>query len=108
MAKQKVRIKLQAFDPRVLDQSVEEIVGALEKAGAVIAGPIPLPTRTQRFTVMRSTFIDKDSQEHFELRTHKRLIDIVEMTSKTVDALANLVLPAGVRIDIKFVGQEGS
>lgn len=105
MAKQKVRIKLQAFEHRILDQSVQQIVEALERTGAIIAGPIPLPTQTKRFTVMRSTFIDKDSQEHFELRTHKRLIDIVEMTSKTVDALANLNLPAGVNIDIKFVSQ---
>ncbi len=102
MPKQKIRIKLKGFDHKILDQSAEQIVAAVERTGAVVAGPVPLPTRTQRYSVIRSTFIDKDSQEQFEMRTHKRLIDIVEMTSKTIDALSSLNLPAGVEIDIRL------
>ncbi|MBN1369302.1 MAG: 30S ribosomal protein S10 [Dehalococcoidaceae bacterium] len=102
MAKQKIRIKLKAFDHKVLDQAAQQIVGALERTGATVVGPIPLPTRKNRYTVTRSPFIDKDSQEHFEIRTHKRLIDIMETTSKTVDSLTELNLPAGVSIDIKL------
>ncbi len=102
MPKQKVRIKLKGFDHRVLDQAARQIVEALERTGAVVSGPVPLPTRIQKYSVIRSPFIDKDSQEQFETRTHKRLIDIVEMTSKTVDSLANLNLPSGVSIDIKL------
>jgi len=102
MAKQKIRIKLKAFDHKVLDQAAQQIVSALERTGATVVGPIPLPTRMNRYTVMRSPFIDKDSQEHFEIRTHKRLIDIMETTSKTVDSLTELNLPAGVSIDIKL------
>ena len=102
MVKQKIRIKLKAFDHKVLDQAAEQIVEALERTGATITGPIPLPTHIHRYTVIRSPFIDKDSQEHFEIRTHKRLIDIVETTSKTVDSLTELNLPAGVSIDIKI------
>ncbi|RAL70778.1 SSU ribosomal protein S10p (S20e) [Dehalococcoides mccartyi] len=79
-----------------------QIVEALERTGATISGPVPLPTRIQRYSVIRASFIDKDSQEQFEIRTHKRLIDIVETTSKTIDALTNLNLPAGVSIDIKL------
>jgi len=102
MPKQKIRIKLKSYDHKILDQSVEQIVAAVERSGAVVVGPVPLPTRIQRFCVIRSTFIDKDSQEQFEIRTHKRLIDIVEITSKTIDALSSLNLPAGVEIDIKL------
>jgi small subunit ribosomal protein S10 len=102
MAKQKIRIKLKGFDHRLLDQSAQQIAEAVERTGAVISGPIPLPTRIERFSVIRSPFIDKDSQEQFEIRTHKRLIDIVETTSKTIDALTKLDLPAGVEIDIKL------
>jgi small subunit ribosomal protein S10 len=102
MAKQKIRIKLKAFDHKVLDQAAQQIVGALERTGATVVGPIPLPTRINRYTVTRSPFIDKDSQEHFEIRTHKRLIDIMETTSKTVDSLTEVNLPAGVSIDIKI------
>jgi small subunit ribosomal protein S10 len=102
MAKQKIRIKLKAYDHKVLDQAAQQIVGALERTGATVVGPIPLPTRINRYTVTRSPFIDKDSQEHFEVRTHKRLIDIIETTSKTVDSLTELNLPAGVSIDIKI------
>ncbi len=102
MAKQKIRIKLKSFDHKLLDQSAEQIVAAVERTGAVVSGPIPLPTHIQKFSVIRSPFIDKDSQEQFEIRTHKRLIDIVETTSKTIDALTNLSLPSGVEIDIKL------
>ncbi len=102
MAKQKIRIKLQGFDHKIVDQSAAQIVDAVERTGAIVAGPIPLPTHIQKFCVIRSTFIDKNSQEQFEIRTHKRLIDIVETTSKTTDALAKLNLPSGVEIDIKL------
>ena len=99
--KQTIRIKLKGFDHRILDQAARQIVEALEKTGAVVTGPVPLPTRIKKMSVIRSSFIDKDSQEQFEIRTHKRLIDIVETTSKTIDALTNLNLPSGVGIDIK-------
>ena len=102
MAKQKIRIKLKGYDYKIVDQSAAQIVDAVERTGAIVAGPIPLPTHIQKFSVMRSPFIDKNSQEQFEIRTHKRLIDIVETTSKTTDALAKLNLPAGVEIDIKI------
>jgi len=102
MPKQKIRIKLKGYDHKILDQSVEQIVAAVERTGAVVSGPVPLPTHVKKFSVIRSPFIDKDSQEQFEIRTHKRLIDIVETTSKTIDALANLNLPSGVNIDIKL------
>ncbi|HEY8490399.1 MAG TPA: 30S ribosomal protein S10 [Dehalococcoidia bacterium] len=102
MPRQKIRIRLKAFDHRILDQSAGQIVEAAERTGAAVAGPVPLPTRIQRFTVLRSPFIDKDSREQFEVRTHKRLIDILEPTSKTVDTLMRLQLPAGVDIEIKL------
>ena len=102
MAKQKIRIKLKGFDHKIVDQSAQQILEAIERTGAVAVGPVPLPTRIQKFSVIRSPFIDKDSQEQFEIRTHKRLIDIIETTSKTVDALARLNLPSGVEIDIKL------
>jgi len=102
MPRQKIRIKLKGFDHKLLDQSAEQIVGAVERTGAVVTGPVPLPTHIQKFSVIRSPFIDKDSQEQFEIRTHKRLIYIVDTTSKTIDALANLNLPSGVEIDIKL------
>jgi small subunit ribosomal protein S10 len=102
MPRQKIRIRLKAYDHRILDQSAEQIVETAERTGAAVAGPVPLPTHIRRHTVLRSPFIDKDSQEHFEIRTHKRLIDILEPTSKTVDALMRLQLPAGVDIEIKL------
>ncbi len=102
MPKQKIRIKLKGYDHKILDQAALQIVEAIEATGAVVLGPVPLPTHIQKFSVIRSPFIDKDSQEQFEIRTHKRLIDIVETTSKTVDALAKLSLPSGVNIDIKL------
>ena len=101
MPKQKIRIKIKGFDHKLVDQAAEQIVEAIERTGAVVSGPVPLPTRIQKFSVIRSPFIDKDSQEQFEIRTHKRLIYIMEMTSKTIDALTKLNLPSGVDIDIK-------
>ena len=100
--KQKIRIKLKGFDHKLVDQAAEQIVEAIERTGAVVSGPVPLPTRIEKFSVIRSPFIDKDSQEQFEIRTHKRLIDIIETTSKTIDALTGLNLPSGVEIDIKL------
>ena len=102
MTKQKIRIKLKSYDHKILDQSAQQIAEAVERTGAVIVGPVPLPTHIQKFCVIRSPFIDKDSQEQFEIRTHKRLIDIIETTSKTIDALTGLSLPSGVDIDIKL------
>ena len=101
MPKQRIRIKLKGFDHKILDQAARQIVEALERTGAVVTGPVPLPTRIKKLCVIRSPFIDKDSQEQFEIRTYKRLIDIVETTSKTIDALTNLNLPSGVGINIK-------
>ena len=102
MPRQKIRIRLKAFDHRILDQSAEQIVEAAERTGAAVAGPVPLPTHIRKFTVNRSPFIDKDSREQFEIRTHKRLIDILEPTSKTVDTIMRLQLPADVDIEIKL------
>jgi small subunit ribosomal protein S10 len=102
MAKQKIRIRLKAYDHRVLDQSAQRIVETAERTGAKVVGPVPLPTKTERFTIRRSTFIDKDSHEHFEIRTHKRLIDVLEPDTKTIDTLMRLNLPAGVDIEIKI------
>ena len=102
MPKQKIRIKLKGFDHKLVDQAAEQVVEAIERTGAIISGPIPLPTRIKKFSVIRSPFIDKDSQEQFEIRTHRRLIDIVETTSKTVDALTGLNLPSGVEVNIKL------
>jgi len=101
MPKQKIRIKLKGFDHKILDQSAVLIVEAAERTGAAVAGPVPLPTHIRKFCVLRSPHVDKDSREQFEIRTHKRLIDILEPTSKTVDALTRLNLPAGVDIQIK-------
>ncbi len=100
MAKQKIRIRLKAYDHRVLDESAKRIVESAERTGAKVSGPVPLPTRLERFTVRRSTFVHKDSHEHFEIRTHKRLIDVIEPDDKTIDSLMRLNLPAGVDIEI--------
>jgi small subunit ribosomal protein S10 len=99
---QKIRIKLKAYDHKVLDQSAEKIVDTVKRTGARISGPVPLPIDRNIYCVIRSPHIDKESMEHFEIRTHKRLIDIVEPTPKTVDALMHLDLPAGVDIEIKL------
>ena len=102
MPKQKIRIKIKGFDHKLVDQAAEQIVETVERTGAVVSRPVPLPTRIQKYSVIRSPFIDKDSQEQFEIRTHKRLIDIIETTSKTIDSLTGLNLPSGVEIDIKI------
>lgn len=102
MPKQKIRIKIRGYDHKIVDQSVEQIVDTAERTGAVVAGPVPLPTQIEKFCVIRSPFIDKDSREQFEIRTHKRLIDILGPTSKTIDALTQLQLPSGVEIDIRL------
>ncbi len=102
MAKQKIRIRLKAFDHKILDQSAERIVDTAKRTGADVAGPIPLPTEKSIYTILRSPHVNKDSREQFEMRTHKRLIDILEPTPKTVDALMRLDLPAGVDIEIKL------
>ena len=99
--KAKIRIKLRAYDHRVLDQSAAEIVETAKRTGAKVLGPIPLPTDREVFTVLRSPHIDKKSREQFQLKTHKRVLDIVEPTSKTIDALKKLDLPAGVDVEIK-------
>ena len=99
--KPKIRIKLKAYDHRLLDQSAAEIVETAKRTGAKIAGPVPLPTKRELYTVLRSPVIDKTSREQFQLTTHKRLIDIVEPTSKTVDALRKLNLPSGVYVEVK-------
>jgi len=102
MARQKIRIRLKAFDHKILDQSAEKIVDTAKRTGADIAGPVPLPTEKSIYTILRSPHVNKDSREQFEMRTHKRLIDILEPTPKTVDALMRLDLPAGVDIEIKL------
>lgn len=97
----RIRVRLRGFDYRVLDQSVREIVDTVRRSGARIAGPVPLPTRIEKFTVQRSTHVDKKSREQFEVRTHKRLLDIMEPTPETMDALMKLNLAAGVDVEIK-------
>lgn len=100
-AKQKIRIRLKGYDQRILDRSTADIVETAKRTGAGVAGPIPLPTRREIFTVLRSPNIDRKSREQFEMRTHKRLVDILDPTGKTIDALKTLTLPAGVDIKIK-------
>ncbi len=100
--KQKIRIRLKAFDHQILDNSSERIVETARRTGASVSGPVPLPTERNVFTVLRSPHVHKDSREQFEMRTHKRLIDILDPTPKTVDALMRLDLPAGVDIEIKL------
>ncbi len=102
MAKQRIRIRLKAYDHRLLDQSALQIVETAQRTGAEVVGPVPLPTRIEKFTVLRSPFIDKKSREQFEIRTHKRLLDIIEPTPQTVDALMKLDLAAGVDVEIKL------
>jgi len=102
MDSQNIRIRLKAFDHRVLDQSTSEIVSTARRTGAEVRGPIPLPTRIEKYTVLRSPHIDKKSREQFEIRTHKRVLDIVDPTPQTVDALMKLDLAAGVDVEIKL------
>jgi small subunit ribosomal protein S10 len=99
---QKIRIRLKAFDHKVLDQSSQKIVETAKRTGAVVSGPIPLPTEKTIYTILRSPHVNKDSREQFEMRTHKRLIDIIDPSPKTVDALMRLDLPAGVDIELKL------
>ena len=101
MAEQNIRIRLKAYDHKLLDQSTEEIVNTAKKTGAKISGPIPLPTKKKKYTVLRSPHVDKKSREQFEMRTYKRLIDIVNPTPQTVDALMNLDIASGVDVEIK-------
>lgn len=102
MAKQRIRIRLKAYDHKVLDQSALQIAQTAQGTGADISGPIPLPTEIQKFTVIRGPHIDKDSREQFEIRTHKRLIDVLDPNARTLESLAKLALPAGVDIEMKL------
>lgn len=99
---QRIRIKIKAYDHKVIDQSASQIVDTAKRSGAEISGPVPLPTERHRETVIKSPFVHKDSREQYEMRIHKRLIDIMKPTSKTIDALTNLNLPAGVDVEIKM------
>lgn len=101
MANQKIRIRLKAFDHRLIDRSATEIVDTAKRTGAIVKGPIPLPTKIERYTLLRSPHVDKSSRDQFEIRTHKRIMDIIEPTEKTVDALLKLNLAAGVDVEIK-------
>ena len=105
MVNEKIRIRLRAYDHKILDQSTSEIVDTAKRTGAKVAGPIPLPTVRNSWTVLRSPHVDKKSREQFEIRTHKRLLDILQPTPETVDALMKLDLPAGVDVEIKAFGQ---
>lgn len=100
---QKIRIKIRAYDSKIIDLSAKQIIEAAEREGAEVVGPIPLPTEIRKFTVNRSTFVHKNSREQFEMRVHKRLIDILNPSSKIIDALMNLSLPAGVDVEIKMI-----
>jgi len=101
--KSKVRIKIRAYDHKIIDQSTKTIIDTALRSGAKVNGPIPLPTQKKKYTVLKSTFVHKDSRDQYEMRTHKRLIDIIEPTAKTVDSLMNLNLPSGVDIEIKMI-----
>jgi len=102
MPKGRIRIRLKSYDSRVIDQTCRDILNTAVSTGAKIVGPIPLPTKIRRYTVLKSPHTHKDAQEHFEVRTHKRLIDIIEPTGKTIDSLTNLQLPAGIDIELKM------
>ncbi len=102
MARGKIRIRLKSYDHRVLDSTCESLLDTALRTGAKVVGPVPLPTKTQRMTVLRSPHTDKDSQEAFEIKTHKRVIDIIEPTQKTIDSLMHLEIPAGVDIELKM------
>ncbi len=102
MAKGRIRVKLKSFDSRVLDQACRDILETALRTGAKVVGPVPLPTKIERFTVLTSPHTDKDAREHFEIRTHKRFIDIVEPTQKTIDSLMHLELPASVNVELKM------
>ena len=106
MSKEKVRIKLKAYDHRILDSAAKKIVETIQRSGGEISGPVPLPTEIEKFTILRAVHKYKDSREQYEMRTHKRLIDIKNPSKETIDALAHLDLPSGVNIDIKIVKEE--
>lgn len=99
--KQRIRIKIKGYDYRILDKSVAHIIDTVEKTGAAIVGPIPLPTEIKKMTVQKSTFVHKDARDQYEIRIHKRLLDVTEITSRTIDQLMNIELPAGIDIEIK-------
>ena len=99
--KSRIRIKIKAYDSKIIDQATQTILKTVERSGAKVVGPVPLPTEKKKYTVNRSTFVHKDSREQYEMRIHKRIIDIVESTDKTIDALMSLNLPAGVDVEIK-------
>ncbi len=107
MAKQKIRIKIKSFDHKVIDEAARLILETAEKTGAIVMGPIPLPTDIEKFTVLKSTFVHKNARDQYEMRTHKRLIDITETTSATIEELSNLSLPSGVDIEIKMIMEAG-
>ena len=100
--KQRIRIRIRAYDHKIIDQSTRTIIETAQRSGASVRGPVPLPTEKTRYTVNRSTFVDKDSREQYEMRVHKRLVDIYDPTPKTIEALTNLNLPAGVDVEIKM------
>ncbi len=102
VSKPKIRIKIRAYDHKLIDQSSKQIVDTAKRTGAQVSGPVPLPTENSKYTVLRSTFVHKDSREQFEMRIHKRMIDILDPTPKTIDSLTNLNLPAGVDVEIKM------
>ena len=104
---QKIRIKIKSFDHKIIDDVARTIIQSAQDTGAIVAGPIPLPTNIKKFTVLKSTFVHKNARDQYEMRTHKRLIDIKETTGQTVDALTNLTIPAGVDIEIKMMVGEG-
>lgn len=101
--KERIRIKIKAFDHKIIEQSTKTIIATVERTGAKIIGPVPLPTEKRKYTVLRSTFVHKDARDQYEMRTHKRLLDIVNLSPKTIDSLTNLSLPAGVDIEIKMM-----
>lgn len=100
-SKQKIRIKIRGYDYRILDKSVQHIIDTVEKSGAKIIGPVPLPTELKKMTVLKSTFKHKDARDQFEVRVHKRMLDVTDMTNRTIDQLMNIELPAGIDIEIK-------
>ena len=102
MPKGRIRVRLKAYDHRVIDQCSEKILNTALRTGAQVVGPVPLPTRRERFTVKTSPHVDEDAREHFEIKTHKRLIDIISPTSRTIDELMHLELPAGVNVEVKM------
>ena len=105
-AGQKIRIKIKSFDHKIIDEVARTIIQTAQDTGAIVAGPIPLPTKTEKFTVLSSTFVHKNARDQYEIRTHKRLIDIKETTTQTIDSLTNLTVPAGVDIEIKMLINE--